>query len=184
MNFHSTSISGPVEIKPKLIRDSRGYFFEAFRESLYHENGILEHFVQENQSFSRQGTLRGLHFQREPHAQAKLVRCLVGTIFDVAVDIRKSSPTFGQWVSCVLSDTEHNEFFVPVGFAHGFYVQSQVAIVSYKCGGYYNKEAEGSLRWDDPTVKIDWPIDPNVELSISEKDLVAPFFSANEAYFK
>lgn len=183
MNFHHSIISGPIEIRPNIIRDSRGYFFEAYRESVFRENGILENFVQENQSWSQKGTLRGLHFQREPHAQAKLVRCLSGTIFDVAVDIRNNSPTFGQWVSCLLSAEDHNEFYVPVGFAHGFYVLSESAVVAYRCGTYYNKDSEGSLRWNDPTINIEWPIDAKAKLSLSEKDEAAPLFSTSEIYF-
>ncbi len=177
MQFRPTSIPAVIEITPHLISDPRGYFFESFRKSVFAENGISEDFVQENQSWSSGGTLRGLHFQIAPHAQSKLVRCLHGSIFDVAVDIRPQSPTFGQWVSCTLSAELNNALYIPTGFAHGFYVLSDTATVSYKCGVFYNRESERSLRWNDPTINIAWPIDPKHPPLLSEKDLNAPLFS-------
>lgn len=177
MQFFNTKIPGVIEIVPQFISDSRGYFFESYRHSRFTENGIPEHFVQENQSWSKQGTLRGLHLQAYPYGQSKLVTCLHGQIFDVAVDVRPDSATFGAWVGVELSSKKSNSLYIPIGFAHGFYVLSESATVSYQCGGYYHRESERSVRWNDPTLNIDWPISPTIPTILSDKDQNAPLIS-------
>ena len=174
MNFIPTSISGCFIIEPKLILDERGYFMESFNEKTF-QNGVGQevHFVQDNQSFSTKGVLRGLHYQTGTYAQAKLVRVLSGEVLDVAVDIRPDSPTFGQHVSVVLSGENQKQFFVPRGFAHGFLVLSETATFFYKCDNFYNKESEGGITFDDVTLNIDWRLSTD-RLIISEKDLVLP----------
>ena len=174
MNFIPTSISGCFIIEPKLILDERGYFMESFNEKTF-QNGVGQevHFVQDNQSFSAKGVLRGLHYQTGTYAQAKLVRVLSGEVLDVAVDIRPDSPTFGQHVSVVLSGENQKQFFVPRGFAHGFLVLSETATFFYKCDNFYNKESEGGITFDDVTLNIDWRLSTD-RLIISEKDLVLP----------
>lgn len=162
-------------IQPSLFYDQRGYFFEAFNArdfSVIAENIV---FVQDNQSQSAKGVVRGLHYQLPPFAQAKLVRCLSGAIFDVAVDIRRSSPTFGQWVSAVLSAENKHQLWIPEGFAHGFVALTETAEVFYKTNAHWNKAAEASIRWDDPTLAIEWPID--VQPTLSPKDALAPCLS-------
>lgn len=172
MEFKTTSIEGLIEILPKVFGDSRGYFFESYRQHLFIENGIPNQFVQDNQSFSTAGVLRGLHFQNPPYAQGKLVRVITGKVIDVAVDIRPNSPTFGQYQSFVLDATLQNMVYIPEGFAHGF-VALEDSIFSYKCTNNYNKAAEGGIIWNDPDLNIDWGIEqPNV----SEKDLELPSF--------
>lgn len=170
MNYIETSISGVLIIEPRVFEDERGYFFETFREDeMLKKTGA--HFVQDNESFSRYGVLRGLHFQRAPYAQAKLVRAIKGVVLDVAVDIRKGSPTFGAHVAVELSDENKRQFFVPAGCAHGFIVLSKEgAGFSYKCSNYYNKESEGGVRFDDPALEIDWRVSKE-EISVAQRDL-------------
>jgi dTDP-4-dehydrorhamnose 3,5-epimerase len=174
MNFIPTKLEGCFIIEPKVIQDERGYFMESFNEKTF-QNGIGQnvHFVQDNQSFSSKGVLRGLHYQTGEHAQAKLVRVLYGEVLDVAVDIRPNSPTFGQYESVVLSGENQKQFFVPRGFAHGFLVLSDTATFFYKCDNFYNKESEGGIIYNDKSINIDWEF-PLENLIISEKDKVQP----------
>lgn len=174
MNFIPTKLDGCFIIEPKIITDERGYFMESFNENTF-QKGIDQavHFVQDNQSFSTKGVLRGLHYQTGIHAQAKLVRVLSGEVLDVVVDIRPNSETYGQYVSIVLSAENQKQFFIPRGFAHGFLVLSETATFFYKCDNFYDKASEGGLIYNDPTVSIDWQF-PISELLISEKDLVLP----------
>ena len=174
MNFISTPISGCFIIEPKVISDERGYFMESFNEKTFQDGvGQEVHFVQDNQSFSSKGVLRGLHYQTGIHAQAKLVRVLSGEVLDVAVDIRPDSPTYGQHVTALLSAENQRQFFVPRGFAHGFLVLSETATFFYKCDNFYNKEAEGGISYKDATLNIDWQF-PTDDLLISEKDTNLP----------
>lgn len=169
MKLIHTDIEGVFIIEPKLFSDERGYFFEAFNSKRFEElTGIRTAFVQDNESRSARGVVRGLHFQLPPHAQSKLVRVVRGRIIDVAVDIRRGSPTFGRYVAVELSDENHRQLFIPRGFAHGFSVLEGDAIVEYKCDNYYTPEAEGAIRWDDPELAIDWRIDG--EVIVSAKD--------------
>lgn len=167
MEFRKTSIEGLVEIYPKIFGDARGHFFESYREDLFAQNGIPFKFVQDNQSFSTAGVLRGLHFQNPPFAQGKLVRVAIGKVIDVAVDIRPNSPTFGKYEKFVLDAKLQNMVYIPEGFAHGF-AALEDSIFSYKCTNNYNKASEGGIIWNDTDLNIDWGItNPNV----SEKDL-------------
>lgn len=175
MKFINCDIQGLVVIEPAVFEDSRGYFFEAYNQSLFEKNGITTAFVQDNQSKSSYGVIRGLHYQLNPSAQAKLVRVLEGRILDVAVDIRKGSPTYGQHFDIELSSENKRQLYIPEGFAHGFSVLSQTAIVMYKCNGFYNKPSEGGIRFDDADLGINWQIDPSAAV-VSEKDLVLPTF--------
>ena len=174
MKFTETKLKGCFLIEPKIITDERGYFMESFNENIFQE-GIQQsvRFVQDNQSFSSRGVLRGLHYQVGKHAQAKLVRVLHGEVLDVALDIRPDSPTFGQYEAVLLSAENQRQFFVPRGIAHGFLVLSETATFFYKCDNFYNKEAEGGILFNDPTVDIHWnfPLD---QLLISEKDQHLP----------
>lgn len=174
MNFIPTKLEGCFILEPKVILDERGYFMESFNEQTF-QSGIGKHihFVQDNQSYSSKGVLRGLHYQTGAHAQAKLVRVLQGEVLDVAVDIRPDSPTFGQYESVVLSGENQRQFFIPRGFAHGFLVLSNTATFFYKCDNFYNKESEGGLLYNDPSVGIDWGF-PSQEMIISEKDKIQP----------
>ena len=174
MNFIPTKLEGCFILEPKIILDERGYFMERFNENTFQNGtGKAVHFVQDNQSFSAKGVLRGLHYQTREHAQAKLVRVLNGEVLDVVVDIRPESTTYGQYVSVLLSSENQKQLFIPRGFAHGFLVLSDTATFFYKCDNFYNKESEGGLLYNDPTVNIDWNF-PKEELLISEKDLVLP----------
>ena len=174
MNFIATALSGCFIIEPKLILDERGYFMESFNERTFQKGvGQEVHFVQDNQSFSTKGVLRGLHYQTGIHAQAKLVRVLSGEVLDVAVDIRPDSPTYGQHVSVLLSGENQRQFFVPRGFAHGFLVLSETATFFYKCDNFYNKESEGGIIYNDSSLNIDWKF-PTHNLIISEKDTILP----------
>lgn len=175
MNIISTPISGLLIIEPRVFNDARGYFVETYNEQRYRDAGITAQFVQDNQSCSCYGVVRGLHFQRPPFSQAKLVCCTRGRVLDVAVDLRKDSPTFGKWYSVELNEDNHRQFFIPRGFAHGFLVLEDDTIFQYKCDNYYAPEAEGSYRWNDPFFHIDWGISPD-EVILSEKDSKAPFF--------
>lgn len=173
MQIETTFIEGLYVITPKVIEDSRGYFFESYNESLFEKNGFSFRWVQDNQSASSRGVIRGLHFQSPPFAQAKLIRVLQGLILDVAVDIRKSSPTYGKHVSVELSAANKKQLLIPPGFAHGFSVLSDRAEVTYKCDGFYHKDSEGGLYYDDPALGIDWGLLPG-EVIVSDKDMVLP----------
>lgn len=177
MNFIETKLKGCFRIEPKIIRDERGYFMESFNERTF-KNGIGQnvHFIQDNQSFSSKGVLRGLHYQCGEHAQAKLVRVLQGEVLDVAVDIRPESETYGQHEAVILSGENQNQFFIPRGFAHGFLVLSETATFFYKCDNFYNKESEGGIIFSDPEINIDWQFEIN-KLIISEKDQMLPTLS-------
>lgn len=180
MIIRKTEIEGLLEIEPKVFPDSRGYFFESFRTDVLREAGITAAFVQDNESMSQKGVLRGLHFQAPPYEQGKLVRVIKGSVLDVAVDIRVGSPTYGQHVSIVLSEQNKKLFWVPPGFAHGFLVLEDDTIFSYKCTGYYNKASEGAVKWDDPALGIDWNISDPV---LSDKDKIAPLLSQIDSPF-
>jgi dTDP-4-dehydrorhamnose 3,5-epimerase len=174
MNFIPTKLEGCFIIEPKIIFDERGYFMESFNENTFQQAINLPlHFVQDNQSYSTKGVLRGLHYQTGAHAQAKLVRVLDGEVLDVAVDIRPGSATFGQYEAVILSGENQKQFFVPRGFAHGFLVLSEKVTFFYKCDNFYNKESEGGIIFNDKTINIDWNF-PLEELIISEKDKVQP----------
>ena len=174
MNFIPTTLEGCFLIEPKVIADERGYFMESFNEMTF-QLGIGQpvHFVQDNQSYSSQGVLRGMHYQTGPHAQAKLVRVLSGEVLDVAIDIRPGSNTFGQHVSVLLSAQNQKQLFIPRGFAHGFLVMSPNATFFYKCDNFYNKESEGGILFNDPALGIDWNFETE-KILISEKDKVQP----------
>jgi len=170
MDISPTRIPDVWVFAPKVFGDDRGYFLETFRSSYFRERGIEMEFVQDNQSKSAQGILRGLHYQRE-FPQGKLVRVLSGEVFDVAVDIRRSSPTFGQWVGEMLSADNKKQLWVPPGFAHGFYVTSESAEIAYKCTEYYHPEDDHSLQWNDPGIGIDWPlVTPDPVLSDKDRN--------------
>lgn len=175
MEVIKTKIEGVYIIKPRVIKDARGYFFEAYNKEAFSEAGLDYDFVQDNQSFSSYGVIRGLHFQKGEYAQAKLVRVLQGKVLDVAVDIRPGSPTFGEHVAVELSDENCLQLLIPRGLAHGFSVLSQTALFFYKCDNYYNKESEGSLCFNDTDLAIDWQIDEE-DAEVSEKDKNAPSF--------
>lgn len=183
MPFETTPIPGLLVFKPKVFEDNRGYFFESYNEQLFREQGIDIRFVQDNQSQSAYGVIRGLHYQKSPHAQCKLVRVLEGEILDVAVDIRKGSPTYGQHFSLVLSAENKQQLFVPEGFAHGFSVLSKRAVVMYKCNRFYSKESEGGLLFNDPALGIDWQVPADAQL-ISDKDQVLPLFADHQTPFE
>ncbi|MBB1194904.1 dTDP-4-dehydrorhamnose 3,5-epimerase [Flavobacterium sp. SOK18b] len=173
MKIEKTTIKDLVIISPNVFEDERGYFFEAYSKNNLSNEGVTIDFVQDNQSFSKKGTLRGLHYQNPPYAQTKLVRVLQGEIIDVAVDLRKDSPTFGESFSLLLSAENKKQLLVPQGFAHGFSVLSETAVVMYKCDQFYNKQSEGGIRFDDPTLNIDWGMDLK-EAIVSEKDRILP----------
>ena len=170
MKAIKTSIPDLIIIEPKIFEDSRGYFFESYHKDKFLDIGISDNFIQDNQSFSTYGTIRGLHLQKGDHAQSKLVRVLAGEVLDIAVDLRKGSPTFGKSVSVILSSDNKKMFYIPRGFAHGFAVLSSTAVFSYKCDNLYNKESESGIKFDDSDLKIDWKI-PKDKMIISEKDL-------------
>lgn len=175
MPFIETGIPGLLVFEPKVFKDSRGHFFESYNAQTFLQQGINIEFVQDNQSRSCYGVIRGLHFQNPPHAQAKLVRALQGTILDVAVDIRNGSPTYGKSFAIELSAENKKQLFIPAGFAHGFSVISEIAEVLYKCDNYYNKESEGGILYNDASLNIDWKI-PADKAIISDKDIKnAPF---------
>jgi dTDP-4-dehydrorhamnose 3,5-epimerase len=176
-NFIKTEIDGVIIVETKVFGDNRGYFMETYEERKFYEGGITVKFVQDNQSKSTKGVLRGLHFQKT-HPQAKLVRVIKGEVYDVAVDLRKESPTYGKYVGAVLSAENKKQFFIPRGFAHGFLVLSDEAEFCYKCDDFYHPEDEGGLMWNDPTVGIDWPLDGIETLNLSEKDTKNPGFGS------
>ena len=171
MTVRETKLSGVLVIEPRRFGDARGFFAETYHAERYREAGVDAAFVQDNMSRSVGDTLRGLHFQAPPHAQAKLVQVLEGEVFDVAVDLRRGSPTFGAWVGETLSAENGRQLYVPEGFAHGFCVTSESALFAYKCSAFYAPEAEGAVRWDDPDLAIAWP---NTEPLVSGKDRAAP----------
>ena len=182
MNVETTFIQDLVVLTPDVFEDSRGYFFEGYNKNKLSALGIDIEFVQDNQSFSQRGTLRGLHYQNPPYAQTKLVRVLQGEIMDVAIDLRKDSPTYGQHFAIRLSAENKKQLLVPQGFAHGFSVLSETAVVLYKCDQFYNKASEGGIRFDDPTLAIDWGMDLK-EAIVSDKDVVLPSFEACNSQF-
>ncbi len=171
--FNKTDIQGVYLIEPKLFGDSRGYFMESYNKKAFEEAGLDYTFVQENQSCSSKGVLRGLHFQIK-YSQAKLVRVLSGAVYDVAVDLRHSSPTYGKWFGAVLTDENRKQLLIPRGFAHGFYVMSDTAVFSYLCDDFYHPEDEGGIRYDDPELNIEWPQTQNIVQS--DKDRKLPCF--------
>ena len=173
MDIIKTAIDGVVIIEPRLFKDERGYFFESFSQKEFEEKVCKTVFVQDNESKSSYGVLRGLHFQKPPFAQSKLVRVVRGAVLDVAVEIRKGSPTFGKHVAVELTAENHRQFFIPRGFAHGFSVLSQEVVFQYKCDNYYAPQSEGALAWDDPDLGIDWRI-PAAEIVLSKKDKAHP----------
>ena len=182
MNVLKTKLEGVVIIEPTLFGDDRGYFYESFSQREFEEKVCLTSFVQDNQSSSKYGVLRGLHFQKVPHAQSKLVRVVKGRVLDVAVDIRKGSPTYGKYVAVELTAENHRQLFIPRGFAHGFVVLSEDAIFQYKCDNFYSKESEGSIIWNDPTIGIDWGIKTE-EACLSAKDMECPLFENFDSPF-
>ena len=181
MEFKKTAIEGVYIIEPRVFNDSRGYFFEAWKKEEFEEHIGKVEFVQDNESKSSYGVLRGLHYQKGDASQAKLVRVIKGKVLDVAVDIRKSSPTFGKYVMVELSDENKRQFFIPRGFAHGFLVLSDEAIFTYKVDNPYAPQADAGIRWNDPDVGIEWPIDPK-DVQTSEKDLKQPFLRDAELF--
>jgi dTDP-4-dehydrorhamnose 3,5-epimerase len=175
MTITPTPLAGCIIITPRVFNDERGYFFESFNAQTFNDAvGHTVNFVQDNQSFSTKGVLRGLHFQKGEHAQAKLVRVTKGEVLDVAVDLRSGSATYGQYYSALLSAENNKQFFVPRGFAHGFVVLSDEAVFQYKCDNYYNKQSEGGLHYADPDLAIDWQMDAD-KLIVSDKDVELPF---------
>ncbi len=169
MEVIHTAIDEVLILEPRVFGDARGYFFEAYSEREFCEKVCRTHFVQDNQSRSVYGVVRGLHYQLPPYAQAKLLRCICGRVLDVAVDIRRGSPTFGKYVAVELTDRDHRQLFIPKGFAHGFAVLSDEAVIQYKCDSYYAPQAEGALMWNDPSIGIEWPV-PADRVILSDKD--------------
>lgn len=183
MNVKTTSIPGVMILEPRVFQDARGYFFESYKEKEFNTEVAKVKFVQDNESCSTRGVMRGLHFQRPPHAQAKLVRCVRGAVLDVAVDIRKGSPTFGEHVAVELTEENHRMFFIPKGFAHGFAVLSDTAVLQYKCDNYYAPEADGGISILDESLGIDWRI-PIEEAILSEKDKNHPLLMDFDSPFE
>lgn len=183
MPFTETSLPGLYIFEPKVFPDGRGYFFESYNKRAFEAAGIEAEFVQDNESSSCFGVIRGLHYQHEPHAQAKLIRVLQGKILDVVVDLRAGSPGFGKTFSIELSAENKKQLFIPRGFAHGFSVLSETAEIAYKCDRFYNKDSEGGIRFNDPLLGIDWQV-PADRALISEKDAVLPAFNPEAAIFK
>jgi dTDP-4-dehydrorhamnose 3,5-epimerase len=185
MPFITTEFPGLIVFEPAVYHDDRGYFFESYNEQTWQKQGTAIRFVQDNQSFSSYGVIRGLHYQLDPHGQTKLIRVLAGRILDVAVDLRKGSPTFGKYMAVELSAENKKQFLIPAGFAHGFSVLSETAEVAYKCDAFYHKESEGGIRYDDPVLNIDWLV-PSEKAIVSVKDLELPNFAScrNNFQFK
>ena len=183
MNVIKTAIDGVVIIEPRLFPDERGYFFESYEKKEFEAKVRPINFIQDNESRSSYGVLRGIHYQKGEHAQSKLVRCVVGCVLDVAVDLRKGSPTFGQHVAVELTEDNHRQFFIPRGFAHGFSVLSDVAVFQYKCDNYYCPESEGAIAWNDPALGIDWRI-PADKVILSPKDLHHPLLKDSPYLFE
>ena len=183
MNVIKTAIDGVVIIEPRLFPDERGYFFESYEKKEFEAKVRPINFIQDNESRSSYGVLRGIHYQKGEHAQSKLVRCVVGRVLDVAVDLRKGSPTFGQHVAVELTEDNHRQFFIPSGFAHGFSVLSDVAVFQYKCDNYYCPESEGAIAWNDPALGIDWRI-PADKVILSPKDPHHPLLKDSPYLFE
>jgi dTDP-4-dehydrorhamnose 3,5-epimerase len=167
LEFKKTHIAGPLVIQPKVFGDARGYFFESFSSRMFDQQGISEDFVQDNQSLSNKGILRGLHFQAPPFAQSKLIRVIKGAVLDVIVDIRNGSPTYGEHFALELNEENFTMLYIPKGFAHGFYTMEDATIFSYKCSEFYEPKSEGGIMWNDPDLKIDWGVENPL---LSEKD--------------
>ena len=182
MKVTRTSVEGLAIIEPRIFGDHRGYFFESFSERDFVENVAPVHFVQDNESMSSYGVLRGLHFQKPPHAQAKLVRVVKGRVLDVAVDLRSDSPTYGKYVAVELSEENHRQFFIRKGSAHGFCVLSDHAVFQYKCDDFYAPECEGAVRWNDPEIGVDWPL-PIEDMVLSDKDMRSPLLNEIDKIF-
>ncbi len=182
MEVIKTDIEGVVILEPRIFNDDRGYFYESFSEREFAEKVCKTSFVQDNQSKSSYGVLRGLHFQKAPYAQSKIVRVIKGKVLDVAVDIRKGSANYGKHVAVELSEDNHRQLFIPRGFAHGFVVLSEEVIFQYKCDNFYSKESEGAIMWNDPDLGIDWGI-TEAEAILSEKDMINPSFQDFESPF-
>lgn len=179
----STEIAGLLEIKPQVFGDARGYTFENFNQNTFAQAGLTMKFVQDNESCSAKGVLRGLHFQKR-HPQGKLVRCISGKVFDVTVDLRNNSSTFGKWYGIILDSEKKNQIYIPEGFAHGFYVLSEYAVFSYKCTDFYHPEDEGGIMWNDPVLNIDWnSVSAGLTPLLSEKDKNHPLFNCKGKYF-
>lgn len=177
MTCHTTSLNGVLLLEPKVFGDERGFFLESWNEKVFGELGLDLHFVQDNHSLSRRGILRGLHYQ-QPHPQGKLVWVVEGEVYDVAVDLRRSSPTFGKWEGFFLNAENRSRIWIPPGFAHGFYVTSERAQFLYKCTSYYKPESEHTLAWDDPSLGITWPVPAGEEPLLSGKDRAGSLLSA------
>lgn len=175
MTIRETDIEGLVVVEPTIYKDNRGYFFESFNQSVHAESGLNNIFVQDNQSKSSFGVIRGLHLQSEPHAQTKLIRVLEGAIYDVAVDLRKGSSSFGKWFGLEITNENNLQLLIPKGFAHGFSVLSETATVFYKCDVLYHPKSELGIKFDDAELAIDWKI-PADKVSVSEKDMILPSF--------
>ena len=184
MNVIETNIKEVKIIEPSIFSDSRGYFFESFSDKEFREKVCNTTFVQDNESYSTRGVLRGLHYQCGEHAQAKLVRVVRGTVLDVAVDIREESPTFGKYVAVVLSENNHKQLFIPRGFAHGFLVLSDEATFQYKCDNFYHKESERGIMWNDPSIGIEWGAMLKEGITLSEKDMEHPLLADATDLFK
>ena len=182
MNVIKTDIEGVLVLEPKVFNDARGYFFESYNERDFNALVGNVNFIQDNESRSQYGVLRGLHFQKGEHSQAKLVRVVRGKVYDVAVDIRKSSPTFRKYVGVELTEDNHRQFFIPRGFAHGFAVMSDIAVFQYKCDNLYAPESEGAIMWNDPDLDIKWPVAAD-NIILSEKDKHHPFLKDSEYFF-
>lgn len=182
MEIVETGIEGLLIVKPQVFGDARGFFFETYNEKRYQNAGIDYKFVQDNISSSQYGVVRGLHFQKPPYSQTKLVQVIEGSVLDVAVDLRSGSSTYGKWFSVGLTSENHWQFLIPRGFAHGFSVLSEKAVFTYKCDNLYNPSSEGGVRFDDPTLNIDWRIDLNKAIT-SEKDKKHPFFNELDKIF-
>lgn len=182
MNVIPTALPGVLIFEPQVFGDDRGFFMESFNQRLFDEAVVQHHeFVQDNHSRSAKGVLRGLHYQLPPHEQGKLVRVTQGAVFDVAVDVRRSSPTFGRWAGVQLTAENCRQLWIPPGFAHGFLVLSESADFLYKTTGYYAPQAEGAVRWDDPAIGIEWPLAPTQRPSLSAKDAAAPVLKDSAA---
>ena len=182
MAFVNTGFPGLLVFEPRVFGDSRGYFFESFNEKNFRDEGIAARFVQDNESCSAYGVIRGLHFQHPPYAQAKLLRVVEGRILDVVVDIRRDSPTYGKVFTLELTGENKKQLYIPAGFAHGFSVLSERTVVIYKCDNFYNRTSEGGIRYNDPQLNIDWNIAAS-EAIVSDKDKELPLFADCHAYF-
>jgi dTDP-4-dehydrorhamnose 3,5-epimerase len=183
MNVIKTEFPGLMIIEPKMFGDARGYFFESYNENVLIDAGIQTIFRQDNQSFSKYGVIRGLHFQLNPYSQTKLIRALEGSIYDVALDLRKGSPTFGKWFGLELSGENRRQFYIPQGFAHGFSVLSEQSTILYKCDNFYNPQSEGGVLYCDPALGIDWKVDAS-KATVSDKDKILPTFDRVKTDFE